>query len=136
MKRRLTFALTTLCFTAATLCAQEEGAHEKTASGLSPNLEMIMLWVNFALLAIGLGYLIKKFGGPYFAARSERIQREIVEAGKVRQDAEARAAEVDRRLGNLEIELESLRAESRTELESQQRQASAKTSTEIARIQS
>src|SRR5215475_5312585 len=107
MKRRLTLTLTAFCFTAATLFAQEEGAHEKTASNLSPNLEMILLWANFALLAVGLGYLIKKFGGPYFAARSERIQHEIVEAGKVRQDAEARATEVDRRLGNLEVELEA-----------------------------
>lgn len=135
MKRRLTLALTAFCFSACTLFAQEEGAHEKTASNLSPTLEMIMLWVNFALLAIGLGYLIKKYGGPFFAARSEHIQHEIVEAGKVRQEAESRAAEVDRRLSSFEAELEALRAESRSELESQQKQAAAKTSTEIARIQ-
>lgn len=136
MKRRVSLLLLTLGLAAANLFAQEEGAHEKTASNLSPTLEIVLLWANFALLAIGLGYLIKKYGGPYFAARSERIQREIVESAKVRQDAEARAAEVDRRLGNIGAELEALRAESRSELESQQKQAAAKTSAEIARIQS
>jgi len=134
--KRLSLRVLTFGLAAASLFAQEEGAHEKTASNLSPTLEIILLWANFALLAIGLGYLIKKYGGPYFAARSERIQREIVESAKVRQDAEARAAEVDRRLGNIETELEALRAESRSELESQQKQAAAKTSAEIARIQS
>ena len=134
--KRFSLRLLTFGLAAANLFAQEEGAHEKTASNLSPRLEIILLWVNFALLAAGLGYLIKKYGGPYFAARSERIQREIVESAKVRQDAEARAGEVDRRLGNIEAELEALRAESRSELASQQKQAAAKTSAEIARIQS
>ncbi len=134
--RRIVFGLIAFGLTAASLLAKEEGKAEKTASNLSPTTEIILLWANFALLAIGLGYLIKKYGAPFFAARSERIQREIVEAAKVRQDAEVRVAEVDRRLGNLEADLEALRAESRTELESQQRQAAAKTSAEIARIQS
>lgn len=136
MKRRIGVALLALCFSAAGLFAQEEGHAEKTASNLSPVTETVLLWANFALLAVGLGYLIKKYGGPFFASRSERIQREIVEAARVRQDAEARSAEVDRRLANLQADLAALRTESRQELESLERHTTSKASAEIARIQS
>jgi F-type H+-transporting ATPase subunit b len=122
--------------TVSALYAQEEGHAEKTASGLSPTLETILLWANFALLAAGLGYLIKKYGAPFFAERSQHIQREIVEAAKVKADAEARSAEVDRRLANIEADMAALRQESRRELESIERHASTKTSAEIAKIQS
>lgn len=136
MKRRIGLALLAFSLSAAALFAQEEGHAEKGASGLSPVTEIVLLWVNFAILAIGLGYLIKKYGGPFFAARSERIQREIVEAAKVRQDAEARSADVDRRLANLQADLAALRTESRKELESLERHTTSKASAEIARIQS
>ena len=134
--RRACLKLLAFTLAAATLYAQEEGHAEKTASNLSPTLETILLWANFALLAIGLGYLIKKYGAPFFADRSERIQREIVEAAKVKADAEARSAEVDRRLANLQADLAALRVESRQELDSMERLATAKTSAEMAKIQS
>ena len=136
MTRQSRRLLLAFALSAVTLFAQEEGAVEKTASGLSPLMEMVLLWANFAILAIGLGYLIKKYGAPFFAARSQRIEREIVEATKTRQDAEARSAEVDRRLANLENDLAALRTESRQELDSLERNANAKTSAEIAKIQS
>ncbi len=136
MTRQSRRLLLAFALSAVTLFARDEGAVEKTASGLSPLMEMVLLWANFAILAIGLGYLIKKYGAPFFAARSQRIEREIVEATKTRQDAEARSAEVDRRLANLENDLAALRTESRQELDSLERNANAKTSAEIAKIQS
>lgn len=136
MKRRIGVTLLAFGLSAATLFAQEEGHAEKGASGLSPVTETVLLWANFALLVVGLGYLIKKYGGPFFASRSERIQREIVEAAKVRQEAEARSAEVDRRLASLHADLAALRGESQKELESLERHTTSKASAEIARIQS
>jgi F-type H+-transporting ATPase subunit b len=136
MKRRLSLALFALVFSASSLFAQEEGQVEKGASNLPKTTETILLWVNFTVLAIGLGYLIKKYGGPFFAARSETIQREIVEAAKVRKDAETRSAEVDRRLASLQADLDALRAESRRELDSLERHTGSRASSEIARIQS
>jgi F-type H+-transporting ATPase subunit b len=136
VKRRIGIALLALALSAAALFAQEEGHAEKTASRLNPTTEIVLLWVNFAILAVGLGYLIKKYGGPFFADRSQRIQWEIVEAAKVRQDAEARSAEVDRRLANLKADLAALRVESQKELELLERHATSKASAEIARIQS
>src|SRR6202167_6628639 len=66
-------------------------------------------WINFILLAGGLGYLIKKHGGPYFAQRSEQIRKGMVDAERARAEADAKVAEVDRRLANLAAEIESLR---------------------------
>jgi F-type H+-transporting ATPase subunit b len=113
--------------------AQE--AQEKTKSGLSPTLESILLWVNFAILVGGLAYLVRKYGGPYLAARSQKISQDIVEAARVRQGAEARSAEVDRRLANLEADLAALRAESQQELKSQRRHAAERGAAEMAKIQ-
>lgn len=70
MKRRIGVTLLAFGLSAATLFAQEERHAEKGASGLNPVTETVLLWANFAILAIGLGYLIKKYGGPFFASRS------------------------------------------------------------------
>jgi len=126
--KRLCLAL----IAAAPALAQE--AKEKSASGLSPATESILLWANFAVLAAGLAYLFKKYGAPFLAARSEKISHDIVESARIRQDAEARAAEVDRRLANLESDLAALRVESQKELESQRRQGADRSAAEMANI--
>lgn len=119
--------------TAAPALAQDTA--EKTKSGLSPTWESILLWANFAVLVGGLAYLTNKYGAPFLAARSQKISQDIVEAARVRKDAEERAAEVDRRLANLESDLAALRAESQQELKSQRRQATARGAAEMAKIQ-
>jgi F-type H+-transporting ATPase subunit b len=113
----------------------QEGAAEKTKSGLSPTMESILLWANFAVLMGGLSYLTRKYGSPFLAARSQKIGQDIVEAARVRKDAEERSAEVDRRLANLESDLAALRAESQQELKVQQRQATTRGAAEMAKIQ-
>jgi F-type H+-transporting ATPase subunit b len=118
---------------AAPAFAQE--VQEKTKSGLSPTLELILLWVNFAILVGGLTYLFRKYGSPFLAARSEKISQDIVEAARVRKDAEARSAEVDRRLANLQSDLAALRVDSEKELEAQRRHATERSAAELVKIQ-
>lgn len=113
----------------------QEAAHEKTKSNLPPTWEMILLWVNFAILVYGLVYLFNKYGAPFLVARSEKISHDIVEAARIRKEAEARSAEVDRRLANLENDMIALRAESHEELKSQRRQAAERSAAEMAKIQ-
>jgi F-type H+-transporting ATPase subunit b len=113
--------------------AQE--VQEKTKSGLSPTLESILLWVNFAILVGGLAYLFRKYGSPFLDERSQKISQDIVEAARVRKDAEARSAEVDRRLANLQSDLAALRVESQKELEAQRRHATERSSAELVKIQ-
>ena len=124
MKRFATLALV-VCFTAAPIfAADQEGG------GLQ-----IWKWANFVVLAGGLGYLIGKKGGPFFAARAVKIRQDIVAAGEARSQAEARAAEVDRRLANLEAEIAALRAASGKEEEAETGRFGRHTAAEIVKTQ-
>jgi F0F1-type ATP synthase membrane subunit b/b' len=107
--------------------AQE--AHEEGGS-----LE-IWKWVNFLILAGGLGYLVRKNAGPFFASRSASIRKDMDDSLRQRQDAEARAAEVERRLAALEGEIAALRAESNRELQVGTERMKAQTELEIGKIQ-
>jgi len=106
-------------------------AHEKKEEG---SLE-IWKWVNFLLLAGGLGYMIGKNAGPFFASRSASIRKDMEDSLQRRQEAEARAAEVDRRLASLESQISTLRAESDRELKTGAERTSRQTAEDIAKIQ-
>ena len=125
MKRFATLTLV-VCFTAAPIFAESE------AEGGSLQ---VWKWANFLVLAGALGYLVGKKGGPFFAARSRKIGKDIVEAGEVRHEAETRAAEVERRLANLEAEIALLRAESRQQEEAETGRFTRHTAAEIVKTQ-
>lgn len=125
MKRGLSI----LVLAAAAALAQEHSSDKQTpphspeAAGHASEeghggnpMELTWKWVNFAILAGGLGYLAVKMGGPFFRARTEAIQQGIREAAAIKADSEARAAEIERRVSNLSHEVERLRAESKEEI--------------------
>ena len=95
----------------------------------------IWAWANFAILASALGYLVKKKGGPWFAARSLSIRKGIAEAAEIRAEAEARANEVDHKLGGIEAEIEGLRGHARKEQAAEAERIREQTATDLARIQ-
>ncbi len=101
----------------------------------SEDVSPIWAWANFALLAGGLGYLIKKYGGPWFTAQSQAIRRGIAEAEEIRAEAEARAAEVDRKLAGLQTEIESLKADAHREQAAEAERLRQQTAADMARIQ-
>lgn len=107
-----------LLVSAAPGVAQESPKPEQSSPAAAEGeteVSPIWAWLNFAILAGGLGYLIVKKGGPYFTSRSQSIRRGMAEAHEIRANAEARAVEVDRRLEGLEAEIESLRGRARKE---------------------
>ena len=103
--------------------AEEEGSME------------IWKWANFLILAGGLGYLIGKNAGPFFAARSASIRQDMENSLAQRKDAEARAADVERRLANLEADLAALRAEGERDARAEAERMERQTAAEIAKIQ-
>jgi F-type H+-transporting ATPase subunit b len=107
MKRLILLVL----MTGATLAAQE------AQGGGSAEPSMTWKVVNFAILAIGLGYLMVKTLPGFFHSRTSSIQEGIAEAQKVKADAERRAAEVDKRVSALGADIENFRAQSRAEME-------------------
>jgi len=92
-------------------------------------------WANFLLLAGGLYYLINKNAGPFFATRSAAIRKDLEESLRQRQQAEATAADVDRRLAALESDIAALRAESQRELAVGEERMTRQSAEYIAKIQ-
>jgi len=113
--------------TAALCCAAEK-------EGGDSHL-ILWKWANFLVLAAGLGYLAAKTLPPVFASRSQAILKDMTESEKIRKDAEARAADVDRRLAGLEAEIAALRVDSQKESQAETERLKAHTAAEIAKIQ-
>jgi F-type H+-transporting ATPase subunit b len=93
-------------------------------------------WANFLLLAGGLGYVIKKNAGPYFAQRSLEIRKGMAEAEAARAASDAKVAEVDRRLANLQTEIEALRRGAQQEAEEDAQRVRHEAAAEMAKVQS
>lgn len=74
---------------------------------------LLWKWINFVILAAGLGYLAGKAAPAYFRARREEIQSAITEATREIKDAEAKAADLDLRFSSIQNEIEQLRKEAR-----------------------
>ena len=120
---------------AVCLAAEEKTESKKETSGEGEGGLKTWEWANFLVLAGGLGYLAGKNAGPAFAARSRKIRKDMVEAEEVRKDAEAKVADVDRRLANLEGEIASLRTEAQQESDAERARYSQQIAGEIAKIQ-
>jgi F0F1-type ATP synthase membrane subunit b/b' len=123
---------------AAGLCfAQEHGKEQKAghaAAGEEGGLE-IWKWVNFLILAGGLGYLIGKNAGPFFAARSANIRKDMEESLRLRKEAEASVAEVDERLALLDKKIAALRAEGEQEFQRAAEKISRQIEADVAKVQ-
>jgi F-type H+-transporting ATPase subunit b len=90
--------------------AEKAGSTEKSEPGIA------WKWANFAILAVGLGYLVNKNLPPFFRSRTAEIQQGITEAQQIKRDAEARAAQVEARMQKLGEEIDQFRAQSREEM--------------------
>lgn len=99
-----------------------------------PN-EIWWKWANFALLAGALGWLISKNAGPFFRSRSEEIQQGLVLAARTRQEAEARAAAIERQVANLSAEVATLRAHAGEEFAREGERLRAESEAAIRKIQ-
>lgn len=92
-------------------------------------------WANFLILAAGLGYLISKHAPPFFAQRSKEIEESLVEAAQAKRDAEARAAAIDKRLADLDREIDSLRQAAHAETAAEGERLRHETERHLQRIQ-
>lgn len=97
-------------------CATAMSAQESAESKEKAEPSIAWKWANFAILAVGLGYLARKHLPPFFRSRTAEIQQGITEAQKVKREAEARAAQVEARIQKLGEEIEQFRTQSREEM--------------------
>jgi F-type H+-transporting ATPase subunit b len=92
-------------------------------------------WANFALLAGGLGYLIAKKAPAFFQGRTAEIRKGIADAAKLKADADARAAGIEKKMAELGVEIEALRAAARKESEAENERLREETARQFAKIQ-
>lgn len=109
-----------------------EAAHE--TEGHDPWLGW--KWANFAILAVGLGYMIAKNAPALFAQRTREIEQSLVDAARTKKDAETQAAAIDQRFAGLAKEIEALRQEARTEMTAESERIAKETKQHLAKIQS
>ncbi len=117
-----------LAVLAAPALAQESGGGAEKPS--------VLIWqiLNFLILAGLLGWMAVKQGGPLLAARAKGIADGLAAGEKAKAEADARAAEVQAKLANLDKEVAALRASAREEREREAERIRRETQAEIARI--
>lgn len=101
-------------------------------SGHGPS--RVWVWANFFLLGGGLGYLAAKQGGPFFKQRGEQIRKGIEEASRLKTDAEARAAAIEKRLASLAADIEQLRQQGAREMAAESERIASESRQAAARI--
>jgi F-type H+-transporting ATPase subunit b len=96
---------------------------------------IVWKWVNFAILVVGLGYLIGKVAPGYFQGRTDEIQSALTEAAREIKDAEAKAADLDLRFSSIQNEVDRLRDEARTAMAAEAARIQVETERHLKRIQ-
>lgn len=102
---------------------------------LAEEVNPLWKWPNFVLLVALLGYLIKKHGAPLMQSRSQQIRESLAAGEKARVEAEARAAAVQTKIGNLDGEIAHLRTAAHTDLEREADRIRHDAEKELSRIE-
>jgi F-type H+-transporting ATPase subunit b len=133
LKRFILSCLLLFALSGSPLAAQHGAEGGQHAAEGSSN-ELLWKWANFAILVGALGYLVYKNGGAFFRSRTEAIRKGIEEANRLRQDAEARASQMEERLKNLESEVRALRAKAGEELAAESERLRRETEESLRKI--
>jgi len=124
-----------LCFPVAAFSEEGPLKGDSSSSSESGGGNLGLEWFNFAVLAIGLGYLAAKHGPAFFNARTEAIQKAIQDATGLKLDADFRASEIDRKMATLGAAISKLRVEGEAEMQAEQQRLAKETGQSLAQIQ-
>jgi F-type H+-transporting ATPase subunit b len=91
-------------------------------------------WLNFLLVAGTLGYLVVKFGTPYFRGRAQAIAKAIEEANQTRAAAERELREVAEKLATVGTKIEQERRTAERESAADRERIRTLTKVEIEKI--
>ena len=118
--------------------AQHEAGGAKSGAGQEKHEEepsAIWKWVNFAILAGALGYGIGTNAPAYFKSRSAEIQKGISDATAMKKEADERAFAMEKRMANLESEINTLRTTAKAEIAAEAARVGTETAQLLAKIQ-
>jgi F-type H+-transporting ATPase subunit b len=128
----LTRILLVLVLALAPAIAAEEGGEH---GGGMKEPSIWWKWANFAILAGGLGYLISKHAPAYFDSRNKEIQGALQEARKLREESEARVADIERRVANLGADMDAMREAAKKEMAAEAERIRIETEKALAKVQ-
>jgi len=94
---------------AVTLCAALVPSRAMAASGASELENFLWQVLNLAILGAAIWYFARKPLVNWFRERRDRIEGEVASAAKLHREAEERHARWQRKLEQLETELEGIR---------------------------
>jgi F-type H+-transporting ATPase subunit b len=136
--RQITFfALLGIClaglFTPLVTRAQgtETAAKEEHSE---PPHELLYKIINFAILAGGLGYLLRKPLAEFFSSRSASIRKDLDEGRKALEASQAQLKVVEEKLKGLEAEIAAFKATALREMEADRQRLKQAGEEEAARI--
>lgn len=108
--------------------SEAEGEHGSDVVG------MIARFVNFAILAGTLVYLLRSPLASYLAGRSSQIRTDLVNAAEMKQAAAAQIEDIDRKMKALPGELEALRTQGAQEIAAEESRIRAAAAAERDRL--
>lgn len=97
-------------------------------------MTLILTAINFVILAVGIGWLISKYGTPFLRQRRNEIGEGLAAGERAQAEAERRAAEVQAKLSNLEKEIAALRSAAKEERDREADRIRRESQAEMARI--
>jgi len=131
----LVFALASFSLFAQEATERKEEGKQEAAKEEEAPMEG-WKWANFAILAGALGFLMAKTLPAFFASRTAEIQKGIAEAQAAKQDAERRAADIDKRVSSLGVDIENFRSSAAREMEQEGARIRQETATLIKKLES
>lgn len=134
MKR---MALLLLLTAGGALWAQEPSESTKEMHETAAEREeapMLPKWVNFAILAAGIGYLAIKIGGPALSGQQRQILDSMSHASRRADAAKAQADEMEKRIAGLSGEVEAIRHKAAAELKAEAARLEAETAQMLAKV--
>ncbi|HKO04169.1 MAG TPA: ATP synthase F0 subunit B [Candidatus Acidoferrales bacterium] len=133
--RRLRAASVAVLLACGLLLLAAHPAYAAEEGGEPSPLTRDFKWINFAIVAAVIGWLLVKKAPGFFAARAGQIASAIDEAAKVKAQADGQRREAEQRLANLGSEIEELRAAARRDAAAEGVRIQAATQEEAAKIE-
>jgi F0F1-type ATP synthase membrane subunit b/b' len=132
--RHFTRQLVVVCLAMLVLAAPLVAAEAENDTGPHSPIGMVFRWINVAVAALGLGYLMRKLPGA-LRRRSERIGASIAESGAVKAEAEKKLRESEELLARLDQEVAAMREGAMRDAAAERERIRATARDEAAKVQ-
>ena len=123
----LVFILITLALTGPLLAAEEK--HDGWGWGQTAGR-----WINLLILFGGLTYFLRQPARDFFGNRKAELQKQMRRAEEARQEAEAKLAEAEERMKQLDSALDAIRRQVQEEVEGEKERIRGQAEEEVQRV--